>query len=226
VRISGQDYLLCWPGNASPLSWLTRAVLSYYAVFISELTARAYMIAESHKRRTVTRADISQAAGQSDMFDFLIDILPPDERKGLSSTGTAKRSTGSSWQKSQENNPIRSDEHKSCMPAVDAPLESSLKQAKTSGASSDVAQEDEQIVYHVALGDAANTILRQLLCRRSMEQQFPLRSLRLPLPPNHRHHPRRVAGAPQTVTRGRNQAKSLNRLSNLPRWRDWCQTLL
>ncbi|KAF8318173.1 histone-fold-containing protein [Clavulina sp. PMI_390] len=49
-------------------------------IFISELTERAYMIAEAHKRRTITRSDIAQAAGQNDMFDFLIDFLPPEER--------------------------------------------------------------------------------------------------------------------------------------------------
>ena len=225
MRILAQDYLFCCPGDASPLSWLTRAVLSYYAVFISELTARAYMIAEGHKRRTVTRADISQAAGQCDMFDFLIDILPPDERKGLSSTGTAKRSTSSSWQKSQENNLTSSDEHRLCMPAVDvplrAPLESSSKQAMTSGASSDAMQEVEQIVRCIAIGDTANsrrTILRQLLCRRSTEQQIPLRSLNLPPPPNHPHHRRRrVAEPPHTPTRGRNHEKSLSRLSGSPK---------
>lgn len=122
-------------------------VFSHFTVFISELTARAYMIAESHKRRTVTRADISQAAGQSDMFDFLIDFLPPDERKGLSSAGTARRAAGSS--KGQENIPTHSDDHRPSMPAVSAlRTTSSSEQTKTSRASSDATQEVE---HHVCL---------------------------------------------------------------------------
>lgn len=96
------------------------------------------MIAESHKRRTVTRADISQAAGQSDMFDFLIDFLPPDERKTLSATGTARRPKG---------NATQSDDHKSSPPAVGSSRKvSSSKPVKTSRASSDAAQEVEQLV--------------------------------------------------------------------------------
>src|SRR5436305_1811673 len=48
-------------------------------VFISEITARAYIIADSNKRRTLSRADISKALSKSDQFDFLIDIVPRDE---------------------------------------------------------------------------------------------------------------------------------------------------
>lgn len=66
------------------------------------------MIAENNKRRTVTRADISQAAGQSDMFDFLIDFLPPDERKGLNTTGTTKK-TGTSSRTSRKDRDTAAD---------------------------------------------------------------------------------------------------------------------
>ena len=49
------------------------------SVFIAEITARAFIIADSNKRRTLSRADIAKAVSKSDQFDFLIDILPRDE---------------------------------------------------------------------------------------------------------------------------------------------------
>ena len=45
-------------------------------IFITELTMRAWCIAEKNKRRTLQKADIAEALKQSDMFDFLIDIVP------------------------------------------------------------------------------------------------------------------------------------------------------
>lgn len=52
---------------------------SYSPVFITEITARAFIIADSNKRRTLSRADIAKAVSKSDQFDFLIDILPREE---------------------------------------------------------------------------------------------------------------------------------------------------
>jgi len=40
------------------------------------LTMRAWIHAEESKRRTLQRSDIAQAISKSDMFDFLIDIVP------------------------------------------------------------------------------------------------------------------------------------------------------
>lgn len=48
-------------------------------IFIAEITARAFIIADSNKRRTLSRADIAKAVSKSDQFDFLIDILPREE---------------------------------------------------------------------------------------------------------------------------------------------------
>ena len=50
-----------------------------HQVFISEITARAFIIADSNKRRTLSRADIAKALAKSDQFDFLIDIVPREE---------------------------------------------------------------------------------------------------------------------------------------------------
>ncbi|EAU82385.2 nuclear transcription factor Y [Coprinopsis cinerea okayama7 len=48
-------------------------------IFISEITARAFIIADSNKRRTLSRSDIAKALSKSDQFDFLIDIVPREE---------------------------------------------------------------------------------------------------------------------------------------------------
>ncbi|KAI5288688.1 Nuclear transcription factor Y subunit C-2, partial [Ascosphaera acerosa] len=62
-------------------------------IFITELTMRAWVHAEDNKRRTLQRSDIAAALTKSDMFDFLIDIVPREE--ALPSTG-AGASGGSS----------------------------------------------------------------------------------------------------------------------------------
>lgn len=73
------------------------------------------MIAEDNKRRTVTRADISQAAEQSDMFDFLIDFLPPEDRNSRGgATNGSKRSR-------REEKVTTSNNHDACLPEVGAP---------------------------------------------------------------------------------------------------------
>ncbi|RKP26228.1 histone-fold-containing protein, partial [Syncephalis pseudoplumigaleata] len=48
-------------------------------IMIRELTMRAWIHAEENKRRTLQRSDIATAISKSDMFDFLIDIVPRDE---------------------------------------------------------------------------------------------------------------------------------------------------
>lgn len=50
-------------------------------VFITELTMRAWIHAEEHKRRTLQKSDIAAALTKSDMFDFLIDVVPREEEK-------------------------------------------------------------------------------------------------------------------------------------------------
>ncbi|THH29572.1 hypothetical protein EUX98_g4617 [Antrodiella citrinella] len=59
-------------------------------IFIAEITARAFIIADSNKRRTLSRADIAKAISKSDQFDFLIDILPREEPLGAGAAGSAK----------------------------------------------------------------------------------------------------------------------------------------
>lgn len=50
-------------------------------IFITELTMRAWIHAEENKRRTLQKSDIAAALTKSDMFDFLIDIVPREEEK-------------------------------------------------------------------------------------------------------------------------------------------------
>ncbi|GBE78872.1 histone-fold-containing protein [Sparassis latifolia] len=57
-------------------------------IFIAEITARAFIIADSNKRRTLSRADIAKALSKSDQFDFLIDIVPREEPIGPGAPGT------------------------------------------------------------------------------------------------------------------------------------------
>ncbi|KAK3313454.1 histone-fold-containing protein [Apodospora peruviana] len=57
-------------------------------IFITELTMRAWIHAEENKRRTLQRSDIASALAKSDMFDFLIDIVPREE-----AASHAKRTT-------------------------------------------------------------------------------------------------------------------------------------
>ncbi|KAH9984199.1 histone-fold-containing protein [Russula vinacea] len=59
-------------------------------IFIAEITARAFIVADSNKRRTLSRADIAKALSKSDQFDFLIDIVPRDEPFVPGVTGPGK----------------------------------------------------------------------------------------------------------------------------------------
>lgn len=63
-------------------------------VFVTELTMRAWIHAEENKRRTLQKSDIAAALTKSDMFDFLIDVVPREEEKPKKSFPTQSR-TGS-----------------------------------------------------------------------------------------------------------------------------------
>lgn len=65
-------------------------------IFITELTMRAWIHAEENKRRTLQRSDIAAALQKSDMFDFLIDIVPREEVLGNGSGGGGQNSKKSS----------------------------------------------------------------------------------------------------------------------------------
>ncbi|XP_062196741.1 nuclear transcription factor Y subunit C-6-like [Phragmites australis] len=50
-------------------------------MFILELTHRGWAHAEENKRRTLQKSDIAAAVARTEVFDFLVDIVPRDEAK-------------------------------------------------------------------------------------------------------------------------------------------------
>ncbi|XP_078441144.1 nuclear transcription factor Y subunit C-1-like [Wolffia australiana] len=60
-------------------------------LFILELTIRSWLHAEENKRRTLQKNDVAAAIARTDIFDFLVDIVPREEIKdegiGLMSGG-------------------------------------------------------------------------------------------------------------------------------------------
>ncbi|KAK6521573.1 hypothetical protein TWF506_001786 [Arthrobotrys conoides] len=71
-------------------------------MFITEVTMRAWIHAEENKRRTLQRSDIANALAKSDMYDFLIDIVPREEatshtkRSAAGGTGAASSAASAS----------------------------------------------------------------------------------------------------------------------------------
>ena len=47
-------------------------------VFFVELTMRAWKATEDNNRKTLQRSDVSAAVSRTDVFDFLIDIVPKE----------------------------------------------------------------------------------------------------------------------------------------------------
>lgn len=62
------------------------------------MTARAFIVADTNKRRTLSRSDIARAIAKSDQFDFLIDILPredpPPHAPAFSTSGNINNKKG------------------------------------------------------------------------------------------------------------------------------------
>ncbi|ONK65809.1 uncharacterized protein A4U43_C06F1190 [Asparagus officinalis] len=50
-------------------------------MFILEMTMRAWSNTERHRRRTLQKCDVAAAVAQTDIFDFLVDIVPRDDVK-------------------------------------------------------------------------------------------------------------------------------------------------
>ena len=48
-------------------------------MFITELTYRAWFHTEENKRRTLQRTDISLAVAKTEIFDFLLDVVPKED---------------------------------------------------------------------------------------------------------------------------------------------------
>jgi nuclear transcription factor Y gamma len=48
-------------------------------LFVLELTLRAWAAAEEARRRTLQRSDVAAAVHRTEVFDFLVDVVPPAE---------------------------------------------------------------------------------------------------------------------------------------------------
>ncbi|PON95774.1 Nuclear transcription factor Y subunit C [Trema orientale] len=64
-------------------------------LFILELTIRSWLHAEENKRRTLQKNDIAAAITRTDIFDFLVDIVPRDEIKDEAALGGMVGATAS-----------------------------------------------------------------------------------------------------------------------------------
>ncbi|PWN88660.1 histone-fold-containing protein [Acaromyces ingoldii] len=62
-------------------------------IFIADLTCRSYLHASANRRRTIQRSDVVAAVGLSNIFDFLVDIVPRPGANATSSSHGRKEST-------------------------------------------------------------------------------------------------------------------------------------
>ena len=60
-------------------------------LFILELTIRSWLHAEENKRRTLQKNDIAAAITRTDIFDFLVDIVPREDLKDEVLAATIQR---------------------------------------------------------------------------------------------------------------------------------------
>jgi hypothetical protein len=58
-------------------------------MFILELTQRGWAHAEENKRRTLQKSDIAAAIARTEVFDFLVDIVPRDDAKEVDAFAAA-----------------------------------------------------------------------------------------------------------------------------------------
>ncbi|KAI3966315.1 hypothetical protein MKW92_028648 [Papaver armeniacum] len=56
-------------------------------LFIEEITVRSWMKTLQGKRRTLHKEDVACAVIETDIFDFLVDIVVPDQSSAKSSDG-------------------------------------------------------------------------------------------------------------------------------------------
>ena len=55
------------------------SILVILKLKIEELTLRSWLNTQENRRKTIQKADVAAGAEKSEMFDFLIDILPRDD---------------------------------------------------------------------------------------------------------------------------------------------------
>ncbi|GJN94262.1 hypothetical protein Rhopal_007336-T1 [Rhodotorula paludigena] len=65
-------------------------------LFEKACQTRAHLVSLAARRRTLSRADVAQAVSRSDMFDFLIDIVPRTEQRAAASASAGPSNAGAS----------------------------------------------------------------------------------------------------------------------------------
>lgn len=63
-------------------------------IFIIELTHRAWQYTEEGKRRTLQKSDIAACIYNTEIFDFLMDIIPKEEMKQQAHTKKQNQQDG------------------------------------------------------------------------------------------------------------------------------------
>jgi len=103
-------------------------------LFILDLSMRAWSHTDENKRRTLQRSDVAEAVSQSDLFDFLVDIIPKEDTP---QTETPEKSRKNSTQEvgSSSGDPMDDREH----PHSAASSSSSSRESKASASATDTA---------------------------------------------------------------------------------------
>eukprot|EP00954_Amorphochlora_amoebiformis_P018544 1326792-Amorphochlora_amoeboformis.AAC.1 len=79
-------------------------------LFILDLTMRAWSHADANRRRTLQREDVAAAISDSDMFDFLLDVVPrqtvDQNKESIDSSAVAQLASKNAQVGSEELEPV------------------------------------------------------------------------------------------------------------------------
>ncbi|KAF5834779.1 histone-fold-containing protein [Dunaliella salina] len=87
-------------------------------IFILELTLKAWRHAEENKRRTLQRNDVSAAIARTDIFDFLLDVVPKEDLTGAPEGGQGAGSSHPMPQGAPQQTPMGPSVGQAGMPAL------------------------------------------------------------------------------------------------------------
>ncbi|KAG7664381.1 HAP5 [[Candida] subhashii] len=181
-------------------------------VFITELTMRAWIHAEENKRRTLQKSDIAAALTKSDMFDFLIDIVPREEEK-------PKRAYGQSRSASYVNQPTStivgpsSSQGPPPVPGQHIPQEQQ-SQSQQPGPHDDTTIHEQPEDVLKPEGSKSDILQQQLLHEQMLQQQLmdqqqqphqpqqEMQQQQLPPPPTQEHSQQQHQSSQQGIQEG------------------------
>ncbi|CAH8569575.1 unnamed protein product [Schistosoma turkestanicum] len=152
-------------------------------LFIRELTLRAWIHTERNRRRTLQRNDIAMAVsdGDTDQFDFLIDIVPREEARGHrrpTQTTSTSNANGNSMNIKSENPSHRNNFLANTNDTHSLSLGQNSGQVVVSGLSNDVTGSSTQPqTVTVALASAAlagaTSVNSGIPCQTLVQQNQP-----------------------------------------------------